>query len=80
MRMPRLEVFHRLLQKEWDRRLRARKAMGKKPSKMSIVPGTDEIGYVVLGNEMALHASALLELTMPSGFRKRYYVSRPVVA
>lgn len=79
LRMHELEVYRRLLQQGWQRRLRVREAMGKEPSEMRLIPGTGEIGYEVVGNEMALHARGLLEITMPGGFRKRYYVSHPIV-
>jgi hypothetical protein len=59
--------------------LRVRQAMGKEPSEMRLIPGTEEIGYEVVGNEMALYARGLVEITMPGGFRKRYYVSYPIV-
>ncbi len=41
--------------------------------------GTDEIGYEVVGNEVVLYARGLVEIIMPGEFRKRYYVSCPIV-
>jgi len=74
-----LDAYRRLLQQGWERRLRVRQAMGKKPSEMRLMPRTDEIGYEVFGDEMALYARGLVEITMPGGFRKRYYVSYPIL-
>lgn len=79
LRMHELDVYRRLLAQQWERRLRVRQAMGKEPSELRLIPGTDEIGYEVVGNEMALYARALVEITMPGGFRKRYYVSHPIM-
>jgi hypothetical protein len=68
-----------LLQQGWNRRLKVEEARGKKPAEMKLLPDTDEIGYRVVGNEMALYARGLIEISMPDGFQKRYYVSRPIV-
>lgn len=77
--MHELDVYRRLLAQGWERRSRVRKAMGKEPSELRLVPGTDEIGYEVVGDEMAVYARGLVEIAMPGGLRKRYYVSQPIV-
>ncbi|GAG29023.1 unnamed protein product, partial [marine sediment metagenome] len=53
IQMHELDVYRRLLEQQWQKRLLIRNAMGKKPSIMELLPGSDEIGYVVIGNEMA---------------------------
>lgn len=79
LRMHELGEYRRLLSREWERRKRVRAALGKEPSEMVLLPGSDEIGYEIVGNEMAVYARGLIEIIMPGGFRKRYYVSRPVL-
>jgi len=79
LNMHTLDTYRRLLSQGWERRSRVRQAMSKEPSEMRLLPGTDEIGYEVLNGEMALYARGLVEITMPGGFRRRYYVSHPIV-
>ncbi len=62
-----------------ERRLRVRQAMGNEPSEMRLLPGTDEIGYEVIGDRMAFDARGFAEIAMPGGFRRSHFVSYPIV-
>jgi hypothetical protein len=80
LRMHEIEAYHKLLARGWEQRRQVREAMGKEPSEYRLIPGTDEIGYEIIGNEAGLYARGLIEITMPEGVQKRYTVRRPIFA
>jgi hypothetical protein len=79
LRMRDLEVYRRYLSQAWDRRRRMDDAIGKPSSTITLLPRTDEIGYIVDGDEMGLYAKGLIEIASEGGFAKRYRVAAPIV-
>jgi len=79
LRMRDLEIYRRLLAQGWRRERRIDEARGQPPATMRLVPGTDEIGYLVDGDEMGLFAKGLIEIETKGGFAKRYRVVAPIV-
>lgn len=79
LRMAELDVYRKLLMIGWQKQSKCWQALGKGPSEMRTLPNTEEIGYVVDGNTMALVARAVVEVTGPEGFKKRYTVVKPIV-
>jgi hypothetical protein len=79
IRMHGLDAYRKLLNLGWQRQAKYWRAMGKRASKMRTLPGSEEIGYVVDGNTMALVARAVVEISMPGGFKKRYTLIAPIV-
>ncbi len=79
LRMRDLEVYRRLLAERWSREQQLDQVRGKPPTTMTLLPGTDEIGYMVDGDEMGLFAKGLVEVSTDGGFAKRYRVIAPIV-
>jgi hypothetical protein len=71
--------YERLLAGEWRKRLAAMVARGDAPAQYTIVPGTTEIGYDVRGNQAIIVARRAIEVDFGQGYRKRYWLTAPIV-
>lgn len=71
--------YERLLAAEWRKRLATWVARGDVPAQYTIVPGTTEIGYDVRGNQAVIVARRAIEVDFGQGYRKRYWLTAPIV-
>jgi hypothetical protein len=71
--------YERLLAAEWRKRLAAWVVRGEAPAQYTIVPGSTEIGYDIRGNQAIIVARRAIEVDLGRGFRKRYWLTAPII-
>jgi hypothetical protein len=71
--------YERLLAAQWRKRLATWLARGEAPAQYSIVPGSTEIGYQLRGNQAIIVARRAIEVDFGQGYRKRYWLTAPIV-
>ena len=71
--------YERLLAAEWRKRLAAWVVRGEAPAQYTIVPGSTEIGYDIRGNQAIIVARRAIEVDLGRGYRKRYWLTVPII-
>ncbi|MFN0073733.1 MAG: DUF6345 domain-containing protein [Chloroflexota bacterium] len=68
------------LRTAFGRRLASLAVRGEVPVGYQVVPGTTEVGYHIQGDSAALITHQQVEVDFGGGYRKRYWVSAPLVS
>lgn len=68
-----------LLEEEWKKNMAFWKLRGEAPKKYTVVPDTTEIGYDIRNNEAILVARQVMEAEFENGYKKLYWVVKPIL-